>query len=84
MEIIKTQKLVLKRMRIENKEAVNTYAPGGILDNQEFIMRMNISKRTALRWRLTGKVAYIVIGRKVYYRVEDVERMINESYVRRA
>lgn len=67
-----------------NPEVVNKNRSQGTIDNQEFIVLMNISKWTALRRRMLGKVAYIVIGKKVYYKLEDVERMINESYVRRA
>ncbi len=84
MEQILVKKEVYRGAKILNPEVVNKNRPQGIIDNQEFIMLMNISKRTALRWRTLGKVAYIVIGKKVYYKVEDVERMINESYVRRA
>jgi len=84
MEQILVKKEVYGGAKILNPEVVNKNRPQGIIDNQEFIMLMNISKRTALRWRTLGKVAYIVIGKKVYYKIEDVERMINESYVRRA
>ncbi len=84
MEQVLVKKEVLSGAKMLNPEVVNKNRPQGIIDNQEFIMLMNISKRTALRWRTLGKVAYIVIGKKVYYKLEDVERMINESYVRRA
>jgi hypothetical protein len=84
MEQVLVKKEVFRGAKILNPEVVNKNRPQGIIDNQEFIMLMNISKRTALRWRMLGKVAYIVIGKKVYYKLEDVERMINESYVRRA
>ena len=83
MEQVLVKKEVFRGVKILNPEVVNKYKPQGIIDNQAFIMLMNISKRTALRWRLTGKVAYIVIGRKVYYRIEDVEGMMNEGYVKR-
>jgi hypothetical protein len=41
-------------------------------DNQEFIQIMNISKRTALQWRLEKIIGYSQIGNKIYYRLSDI------------
>jgi hypothetical protein len=50
------------------------------LDNQEFIILMKISKRTAQTWRLNGTIAYSQIGNKVYYRLADVEALLQKHY----
>ena len=48
--------------------------------NQEFIILMKISKRTAQTWRLNGTIAYSQIGNKVYYRLADVEALLQKHY----
>ena len=51
------------------------------LDNQEFLMKMKISKRTAQTWRDEGKVAFAQVGNKIYYRLSDVEALLEKHYV---
>ena len=50
------------------------------LDNQEFIQLMNISKRTAQTWRDDGIVSFSQIGSKIYYRMKDVELLLDKNY----
>jgi 3-methyladenine DNA glycosylase Tag len=50
------------------------------LDNQEFIQLMNISKRTAQTWRDEGKVSFSQIGSKIYYKMKDVEVLLDKNY----
>ena len=50
------------------------------LDNQEFIQLMNISKRTAQTWRDEGKVSFSQIGSKIYYKMKDVEILLDKNY----
>ena len=50
------------------------------LDNQEFIQLMNISKRTAQTWRDEGKVSFSQIGSKIYYKMKDVEALLDKNY----
>lgn len=50
------------------------------LDNQEFIQLMNISKRTAQSWRDEGKIAFSQIGGKIYYRMSDIQTLLDENY----
>ena len=50
------------------------------LDNQEFIQLMNISKRTAQTWRDEGKVSFSQIGSKIYYRMSDVQKLLDKNY----
>jgi len=53
------------------------------LDNQEFLQVMNISKRTAQNWRDSGIIAYSQIGAKIYYRVSDIEELLNKNYIKK-
>ncbi|HLP13826.1 MAG TPA: helix-turn-helix domain-containing protein [Flavobacteriales bacterium] len=50
------------------------------IDNQEFISFMKISKRTAQTWRDEGKVSFCQVGNKIYYRLSDVEELLNNHY----
>ena len=50
------------------------------LDNQEFLLLMNISKRTAQFWRNSGIVAFSQIGSKIYYRMSDVKKLLDTHY----
>ncbi|MDF2450433.1 MAG: hypothetical protein K0R26_2937 [Bacteroidota bacterium] len=54
------------------------------IDNQEFMQLFKISKRTAQYWRDEGKIAYSQIGTKVYYRLTDVEELLEAHYVKAA
>lgn len=47
------------------------------LDNQDVCLILNISPRTLQTLRDTGKLAYTRIDRKMYYKPEDVEQVIN-------
>lgn len=50
------------------------------LDNQEFLQLMNISKRTAQTWRDEGIVSFSQIGSKIYYRMSDVQKLLDKNY----
>lgn len=50
------------------------------LDNQEFIQAMNISKRLAQQWRDEGVIAFSQIGGKIYYRMTDIEKMLEKHH----
>ena len=50
------------------------------LDNQEFIQLMNISKRTSQTWRNEGKISFSQIGSKIYYKMKDVEVLLDKNY----
>jgi hypothetical protein len=50
------------------------------LDNQEFIQQMNISKRTAQTWRDQGVISFSQIGSKIYYRMSDIQKLLESNY----
>lgn len=50
------------------------------LDNQEFLQVMNISKRTAQSWRDEGIVSFSQVGSKIYYRMSDVQKLLDNNY----
>ena len=50
------------------------------LDNQEFLLLLKISKRTAQTWRDEGKISFSQVGNKIYYKLSDVEKLMQENY----
>ena len=50
------------------------------LDNQEFLLLLKISKRTAQTWRDEGKISFSQVGNKIYYKLSDVEKLMQEHY----
>ena len=48
------------------------------LSNREVCGLLGISQRTLQNFRDTGILPYSRIGHKCYYRVEDVERTVNQ------
>lgn len=50
------------------------------LDNQQFIQLMNISKRTAQSWRDEGIISFSQVGSKIYYRMKDVQTLLDKNY----
>ena len=49
---------------------------GEWLDNQDVCQMLNISPRTLQTLRNNGTLAYSQINHKVYYKPEDVERIL--------
>jgi hypothetical protein len=50
------------------------------MDNQEFLQLMKISKRTAQTWRDEGKISFSQVGSKIYYKLSDVEKLLQTHY----
>ena len=50
------------------------------LDNEEFIKTMKISRRTAQTWRDEGKISFSQVGNKIYYKLSDVEKTMQDHY----
>ena len=65
------------RMVAESKKPAEQY-----VDNQEFLILMKISKRTAQMWRDENKISFSQIGNKIYYKVSDVEDLLNNHYIK--
>lgn len=67
------------------EEKVNEITPADkekFVDNQEFINLMKISKRTAQSWRDENVIAFSQIGNKIYYKIGDIEALLERNYHR--
>jgi len=68
---------------IKNKIENQNKKPNEVfIDNQEFLIMMKISKRTAQTWRDEGKISFSQVGNKIYYKLSDVEALLNQHLVR--
>lgn len=50
------------------------------LDSQDVCEILNVTKRTLQTLRDNGRLAYTMIARKVYYKPQDVQRLIENAY----
>lgn len=46
------------------------------LDNQDVCMILNISKRSLQNYRDNGTLPYTQIGHKMFYKADDIERIV--------
>ncbi len=68
--------LIAANMKIKSKmDLVDV-----IFDNQEFMKLMNISKRTAQEWRNKEIILFSQVGNKIYYRLSDIQKLLNDNY----
>ena len=72
-ELVNRLDILNKKLEEKQKSPNDTF-----LDNQEFLQLMNISKRTAQSWRDEGKVSFSQIGSKIYYRMSDVQKLLDK------
>ena len=50
------------------------------LDNEELIAMLKIPRRTAQTWRDEGKISFSQVGNKIYYKLSDVEKTMQDHY----
>ena len=50
------------------------------IDNKTFQQMMGVSQRTCQLWRDEGKIAFSQVGNKIYYKMEDVEKFLEEHH----
>ncbi len=74
-EVIKRLDRIQQEVSNKQKSPADTF-----IDNQEFIQIMNVSKRTAQSWRDEGIISFSQIGSKIYYRMSDVQSLLDKHY----
>lgn len=50
------------------------------IDNKQFTKLMGISFRTAQTWRDEGKIGFSQEGKKIYYRLSDIEKFLDDHH----
>lgn len=75
------QEILAKIEAINTSISKNNKEPKDeFLDNQQFLQLMNVSKRTAQTWRDEGIVSFSQVGGKIYYRMSDVQKLLDSNY----
>ncbi|ROI13638.1 helix-turn-helix domain-containing protein [Epilithonimonas hominis] len=59
------------RLTNTNPKRTETY-----LNNKQFMEMLDVSLRTAQTWRDEGKITFSQVGNKIYYKLSDVEKFI--------
>ena len=50
------------------------------LNTDEFVKLMSVSHRTAQIWRDQGLIGFSQQGKKIYYRMSDIEAFLKQNY----
>jgi hypothetical protein len=50
-----------------------------IIDNADFMKKMNITDRTASEWRSKGVLPYSKVEGRIYYRISDIEKLLQKT-----
>jgi hypothetical protein len=53
-----------------------------IIDNEQFLSLMKISRRTAQMWRDDGLISFSQVRGKIYYCMSDVTNLLQNNYKR--
>jgi len=53
------------------------------LDNDAVCAYMKISRRTLQRYRSNGVITYSLVGRKTYYAISEIKRLLEEKRILR-
>lgn len=51
-----------------------------IIDNEDFLKKMKVSRRTAQKWRDEGIISFSQIGGKIYYKQIDINKMLERNH----
>jgi len=50
------------------------------IGTEDFVKLMGVSHRTAQVWRNDGKIGFSQMGKKIYYRMSDIELFLKKHY----
>lgn len=65
-------------MVMDNKPTINLEE---LLDGQDIMQLLHISPRTLQTLRSNGTIPHTRLGRKIYYRRQDIENILRDNYV---
>ena len=64
-------KIHVKKITVPNESFIN---------NKQFTKLMGVSARTAQTWRNEGEIGFSKEGKKIYYRLSDIENFMDAHY----
>ena len=53
------------------------------IDNADLMQLLKVSRRTLQNYRDNRDIAFSIIGNKLYYKMSDVEDLLNRNYKKR-
>lgn len=71
--------LLLKRQLLKQKQDSNYI----ILDKEDVMYLFKISAKTVSNWSEEGILPYSKIKGKIYYKLKDIHKLIDENYIDR-
>lgn len=74
-DLIKKIEGINQRLNTKEKEPSEKW-----LNNDDLMKVLKISKRTAQLYRDSGMISFSQVGNKIYYRLSDVEELLNKHY----
>ena len=78
------QDIVKQLQEINKKLSSKEKKPSEIwLDNQEVMQLLKVSRRCLQNYRDNNMLASSIIGNKLYYKMSDVEDLLNRHYRKR-
>ncbi len=85
METVTLSKEAFEKIKTELEEIKSqvkkiTVPNEAFMDNKQFTKLMNISARTAHAWRKEGKIGYSKEGKKIYYRLSDIGKFLDDHH----
>lgn len=83
LEAIQEIKIALKEIKghlINAPKSVESGLQEKWIDGQEMMMTLHISKRTLQTLRDTGILKYSRINGKLFYKVSDLEKLLEKNY----
>ncbi len=81
-EVNKKHEVLLKKLDglIDGLHEYRKLPEDPFFTNDEFMTLMSISVRTAQLWRNQGLISYSQISGKIYYRLSDIQKLLNDNY----
>ena len=77
-----TGRIEMLKAKVDSLYADSGIAPQKWVDNQQACLRLSASKRTLQTLRDSGILPFTKIGAKVFYKPDDIERMLLLGYQR--
>lgn len=77
LDNIETRLEVLTNLIVKKQEKLFDKV---FIDNDEFQRLFKISPGTAANWRDKGLIAYSQINNKIVYKIEDINKMLDDNY----
>lgn len=77
--VFEKMKQLIKMLHERSRNLVAKSAKGEWMDNQDVILLLDISGRTLQSYRDRGVLPYSQIGHKCYYKLTDVQELLEKS-----